>query len=252
MRISTDSYGGQVGSQAIGHLLSNTKSHASDDKEDDNTGKILHLFYVTAMVPLEGETGQEAGALISAANNESGPHDTLLQGLDIVDGKLVCKEEVKDMFYRTHSALFLPRDVECEDTSHVISLMPIITDDLAKAERDKYFQMLQGMPAALPTIAITHTGWDCIPSTYVYALRDRMISLPAQKCIVARANKHLSAQTDGLERNVDGNHAAGSANNPAAASFRTAEIDSDHCSMFILSEHVEKLTQILITVLPKI
>lgn len=85
-----DSYGGAVGSQAIGHLLSTTRPSPSDA-----AGKVLHLVYVAALIPQEGETMAALNELITAET----PVEQRLP-VEVIDGKLVCKEEIKDLFYR--------------------------------------------------------------------------------------------------------------------------------------------------------
>lgn len=92
-----DSYGGSVGSQAIGSLLSTIKSTASQDKDKaSKMGKVLHLVYVAAIIPQVGETSAMLSELMIADNDNM---DTL--PLEFVDGKMFCKEEIKELFYGT-------------------------------------------------------------------------------------------------------------------------------------------------------
>lgn len=81
---------------AIGHLLSNLSVfNVSDDGDKTGkTGKILHLFYVAAVIPAEGETIADVGKLVAADSDSK-------EGLpvEVVAGKQICKEGVKELFY---------------------------------------------------------------------------------------------------------------------------------------------------------
>lgn len=187
----------------------------------------------------------ELGALISAFDEQSDAGSAFLQLLDEVGNMMVCREGIKDIFYYRYLGRFLP-PLYSEYILHAIQLTTIIIADLDNAVRNKYYEMLQGMPAALSTTATTHSGWKNIPSTYVYALHDSVIPLQAQICFVDRANNQLSTQANATDGAVGGRNAARPAANLAPANIRTAKIDSDHCSIFIRQDHVQKLADILI------
>lgn len=83
---------------------------------------------------------------------------------------------------------------------------------------------------------VTHVGWQHVQSTFVYAMEDRVLSPKYQRSWVTRADEVLAAQKAGTHGGRD-----------TPGRFLTADIDSDHCSMFILPKHVKKLGEILMT-----
>lgn len=96
LTLFVDSYGGIVGSQAIGHLLSDS-SVSNVSIEGDETvsmGKVLYLVYVAAVIPQEGETIADVGKLVAA---DSDSKERL--PVEIVAGNQICKEGVKKLFY---------------------------------------------------------------------------------------------------------------------------------------------------------
>ncbi|CAN8096930.1 unnamed protein product [Discula destructiva] len=214
------SYGGIVGSQATGDLMASLEAASPSADNHGGMGKILNLFYVAALIGLEGESIPQVSAMVSAIPTTNPDGADLFSLLDIVDGKMVFKEEIKDAFYH----------------------------DLTESERLKYYNLLRPMLVAGPE-PITNAGWRHLPSTYIYAKADRIISSEAQRHFVQRADEQLTIQAAGLlssrnESVLDALRDASFAEVPWR--FQIAEIDSDHCSMFILPKHVEKLAKILI------
>ncbi|KAJ4392278.1 hypothetical protein N0V93_005903 [Gnomoniopsis smithogilvyi] len=228
---NNDSYGGSVGSQAIGHLLSKFRSTPSHGEENiSKIGKIVRLVYVAALVPLAGETTAALSEVIAAdnANEFSLP-------LEIVDGRMFCKQEIKELFY----------------------------GDLPESERDKYYKLLQGWPATGRPDIPTHFGWQYVPSTYICATNDRVVSAKAQARMWSRANatvSNLEASQSLLKQWTNSRlgekpcATTGSGDSVVVGKplssgpgyMTVKEIDSDHCSMFILRKHVEVLGSILI------
>lgn len=91
-----DSYGGTVGSQAIGHLLSDTSVSNVSNGGDETVkmGKVLHLVYVAAIIPQQGENIADVGKLVAADSDSKEGFP-----VEIVAGNQICKEVVKELFY---------------------------------------------------------------------------------------------------------------------------------------------------------
>lgn len=135
--------------------------------------------------------------------------------------------------------------------------MCVSPGDLPESDRDKYYNLLQAWPAGVDTPdASTHFGWKYVPSTYIHATNDWVVSLKAQIRMLARTNNVLSLQSGGLMVDRE-------ASTATKISFKNKDcegqdpslvqdavtvklIESDHCSMFILRKHVKLLGRMLI------
>lgn len=133
------------------------------------------------------------------------------------------------------------------------------------SERDKYYDLLQGWPVTGASDALTHFGWKYVPSTYVCAVNDRIVSAKAQTRMWTRVNAYLSnleatlSNLKHVDNMLEEQHCSASS---AASSgeiidqnvsqgpglLTVKEIHSDHCSMFILREHVESLGSMLLEI----
>ncbi|KAJ4406055.1 hypothetical protein N0V82_010201 [Gnomoniopsis sp. IMI 355080] len=218
LTLHKDSYGGAVGSQAIGHLLSKIKSTPSTHDEDKagKMGKVLRLVYVAALIPQADETSAALGELIAAENGNKG------LPIDFVDGKMFCKEEIKEVFY----------------------------GDLPPSERNKYYHLLHGWPVTGRPDVPTHFGWKFVPSTYICAMNDQAVSAKAQTRMWTRVKEVLEGTNTGIIQENLRTASSGDLVNQGVARgtglLTVKEIDSDHCSMFILRKHVELLGSFLI------
>lgn len=62
----------------------------------------MGLVYVSACVPVEGETMQEMHKSSAAAVQENTNGFDMLSTIEMVDGKVALKEEIKEAFYRKY------------------------------------------------------------------------------------------------------------------------------------------------------
>lgn len=104
------------------------------------------------------------------------------------------------------------------------------------------------MPAAVlaGSTPLTHAGWLHVRSTFVYATADRIIPPAYQKSLVDRADQVLAARAAGGREELCSSGLEGHGATKVPGRFETVEMDSDHCSMFVLPKHVEKLGEVLI------
>lgn len=149
------SYGGMVGTDAVGRVVKERAEADDGDGCDKKGGKIRRLVYVTAHVPLEGQT------LFQAIEGEiEGPPPPVDHAL--FEGPyIVLKEEATDVLYH----------------------------DLPEALISTYARLLGKQPTATFNTPVAHAGWRSVPSTYVYTTQDRSLPLAYQRFMAKRAKE---------------------------------------------------------------
>lgn len=104
-------------------------------------------------------------------------------------------------------------------------------DGLPEEERRKHFEETSTHPLATFLEPQKHAGWRYIPSTAVYAVKDKPLPLQFAEWMVKRA-KGEEARQGGVQA--------------FTGELGEVYMDCGHCAMFFLPEKVKELGKVLV------
>lgn len=102
----------------------------------------------------------------------------------------------------------------------------VLYHDVPEPQRSTYTAQLGSMPVAALTSYLSHFGWEHIPTTYVYATLDPVLSLTAQEFIVNTTRNR--AATGGSKASAS----------PFSGPLGTFSVEAGHMLMLSKTEEV--------------
>ncbi|KAJ0107762.1 prolyl aminopeptidase [Diaporthe amygdali] len=185
------SYGGGPGTEATGKIAEELLRAGPGEGK----GKIKRLIYVAAFIPIEG---QPLGSPASVVPGFVPVYIDVGQ-----DGNTTCNEKALEWMY----------------------------DGLPEEEQQKHFKALLSHPLAPFIEPRKYVGWRYVPSTYVYAVKDKPVPLQFAEHMVKQAQKE-DARQGGVQA--------------FAGELGEVYMDCGHCAMFLVPEKVKELGKILV------
>lgn len=103
-------------------------------------------------------------------------------------------------------------------------------DGLPEEEQRKHFNALLPHPLATSMDPLKYAGWRYIPSTMIYAVKDKPLPVQFGEYMVRRAQKE-EARQGGVQA--------------FTGELGEVYMDCGHCAMFLVPENVKKLGKVL-------
>lgn len=104
-------------------------------------------------------------------------------------------------------------------------------ESLPVDQQQEIYKSLGSHPISTFVTPVTRAGWRNVPSTFIYAQKDKLVPFPFAEWMVKRAQKQ-EAREGGVRA--------------FSGELGEFSLDTAHCTMFLVPEKVEELGDMLI------